>query len=149
MQIILMEKVANLGNLGDVVKVKDGYARNYLIPSGRAKRATAQNKQYFEERRAELERIHAEKLAAAGDLSAKLQGVTLTIARRASVDGRLFGSVSPLDIAEELAKQGITVERSAIRMPAGAVKSVSENHIDIALHSDVAVSITVHVVAEG
>ena len=148
MQVILMEKVINLGGLGDIVKVKDGYARNYLIPQGKAKRATEDNKKVFEAKRHELEAAQAEKLTAAQEKAAKLEGITVQIARKAGVDGRLFGSVSNIDITEALAAQGIEVEKSTIRMPLGPIKVVSETAIEIALHSDVTASITVAVVAE-
>lgn len=148
MQVILMEKVVNLGSLGDVVKVKDGYARNYLIPQGKAKRATEENKKFFEAKRAELEKAQAEKLAAAQEKAGKLEGQTVTIARKAGVDGRLFGSVSNIDIAEALAATGIEVEKSGIRMPMGPLKIVGESQIEVALHTDVTATITVAVVAE-
>ncbi len=148
MQVILMEKVVNLGSLGDVVKVKDGYARNYLIPQGKAKRATEENKKFFEAKRAELEKAQAEKLAAAQEKAGKLEGQTVTIARKAGVDGRLFGSVSNIDIAEALAAQGIEVEKSGIRMPNGPLKMIGEAQFEVALHTDVVATITVAVVAE-
>jgi large subunit ribosomal protein L9 len=147
MQVILMDKVVNLGNLGDVVKVKEGYARNYLIPKGFAKRATADNMKVFEERRAELERIAAEKLAAAQAKAAKLDGTKLEIARKAGVDGRLFGSVSPADIADTLTAQGIEVEKSAVRMPE-LIKTIGEFPLEISLHPDVLANISVVVVGE-
>lgn len=148
MQVILMDKVVNLGGLGDIVKVKDGYARNYLIPQGMAKRATEENKKVFEARRAELEKAQAEKLASAQEKAAKLEGLTLQIAGKAGVDGRLFGSVGNADIAEALAAQGIEIEKSAVRLPLGPMKQIGENQIEIALHSDVVATITVTVVAE-
>ncbi|MDR2093468.1 MAG: 50S ribosomal protein L9 [Azoarcus sp.] len=148
MQIILLEKVGNLGSLGDVVKVKDGYARNYLIPQGLAKRATEANKAEFEARRAELERAQADKLAAAQAESAKLEGLMIQITRKAGMDGRLFGSVSNIDIAEALAAQGFEVERAAIRMPEGHLKQVGDVRVDIVLHADVVVPITVSVLGE-
>ena len=148
MQIILLEKVANLGQLGDIVKVKDGYARNFLIPQGKAKRATEQNRQVFEAKRAELERAQGEKLAAAQGLATKLEGLSLQIARKAGVDGRLFGSVGNADIADALAAQGIEIEKSAVRLPLGPMKQVGENQIEIALHSDVVATIAVVIVAE-
>lgn len=148
MQIILLEKVGKLGSLGDVVKVKDGYARNYLIPHGFAKRATAANKAEFEARRAELERTQAGKLAIAQALGAKLDGLMVQITRKASVDGRLFGSVSNVDVADALAAQGFEIERSAIRMPDGHLKQVGDTKIDIALHADVVVPVTVSVLGE-
>jgi len=148
MQIILMEKVVNLGNLGDLVKVKDGYARNFLIPRGMAKRATPAAKAEFEARRAELEKLAAEKLAAAQGVADKMNGVVVQIARKAGVDGRLFGSVTNADIAEGLKAQGFDVEKASVRMPTGPLKTVSETTIDVALHTDVVAQITVKVVGE-
>ncbi|HEX8987276.1 MAG TPA: 50S ribosomal protein L9 [Rhodocyclaceae bacterium] len=148
MQVILMEKVVNLGGLGDVVKVKDGYARNYLIPQGKAKRATEENKKFFEAKRAELEKAQAEKLAAAQDKAAKLEGQRVEIARKAGVDGRLFGSVSNIDIAEALKTQGIEVDKAEIRLPQGPFKIIGENEVEIGVHTDVTAKITVAVVAE-
>jgi large subunit ribosomal protein L9 len=148
MQVILMEKVANLGNLGDVVKVKDGFARNFLIPQGKAKRATAENLKHFEARRAELERAQNEALAKAQERAAKLEGLKLQIAQKAGVDGRLFGSVTNYDIVEALEKQGHEVERSQVRMPQGPLKQVGETPIEVVLHTDVTVTITVAVVGE-
>ena len=149
MQVILMEKVANLGELGDVVKVKDGFARNFLIPQGKAKRATDANLKAFESRRAELEKAQAEALAAAQSRGAKLDGLTLQITQKAGPDGRLFGSVTNYDIVEALQKQGHEVERSQIRMPQGPLKQVGDFPIEVALHTDVTVSITVSVLGEG
>jgi len=149
MQVILMEKVVNLGNLGDVVKVKDGFARNYLIPHGKAKRATPDNLKAFEARRAELERAQAETLAKAQERAAKLQGLTVQISQKAGVDGRLFGSVGNYDIVEALGKQGIEIERSQVRMPQGPLKQVGEYPIEVALHSDVLATITVSVLGEA
>ena len=148
MQVILMEKLANLGNLGDVVKVKDGYARNYLIPQGKAKRATDENLKAFEVRRAELEKTQAAALVQAQERGAKLDGLTLKIAQKAGVDGRLFGSVTNYDIVEALKAQGVEIERAQVRMPAGALKQVGEFPLQIALHTDVVVTITVAVVGE-
>ncbi len=148
MQIILLEKVVNLGNLGDVVKVKDGYARNYLIPSGRAKRATANNLAEFEARRAELERVAAEKLVAAQAAAGKMEGLMVQITRKAGVDGRLFGSVTNADIADVLVAQGHPVEKAGVRLPNGAIKIVGDNQIEVALHTDVLVSVTVSVLGE-
>ena len=148
MQIILMERVVNLGGLGDVVKVKDGYARNFLIPQGKAKRATEANRKVFEEKRAELERIQAEAVAAAQSEAAKLEGLMLQITRKTGVDGRLFGSVSAHDIAEVLAAQGIQVEKSAIRLPEGPLKSIGDTPVQIALHTDVVATVTVSVLGE-
>ncbi|HLE66980.1 MAG TPA: 50S ribosomal protein L9 [Burkholderiales bacterium] len=148
MQVILMEKLANLGNLGDVVKVKDGYARNYLIPQGKAKRATEVNVKAFEVRRAELEKAQAEALAQAQERGARLDGVTVQIAQKAGVDGRLFGSVTNYDIVEALKSQGHDVERSQVRMPAGPLKQVGEYKLQIALHADVVVTVNVAVLGE-
>ena len=148
MQIILLEKVVNLGNLGDIVKVKDGYARNFLIPQGKAKRATETNLKAFEAKRAELEKAQAEQLAQAQERGAKLEGLMVQISQKAGVDGRLFGSVTNYDIVEALQKQGFEVERSQVRMPTGALKQVGEYPIQIALHTDVVVTITVSVIGE-
>ncbi len=148
MQIILMERVVNLGGLGDIVKVKDGYARNFLIPQGKAKRATDANRKVFEEKRAELERIQAEAIAAAQAQVEKLEGLMLQITRKTGVDGRLFGSVSTHDIAEALAAQGFQVEKSAIRLPEGPLKAVGDTPVQIALHSDVVATVTVSVLGE-
>ena len=149
MQVILMEKLANLGNLGDVVRVKDGYARNYLIPHGKAKRATEANIKAFEVRRAELEKAQAEALAKAQERGAKLDGLTLQVAQKAGVDGRLFGSVTNYDIVEALTKQGLEVERSQVRMPDGPLKQVGDYKLQIALHPDVIAAINVSVVGES
>ncbi|MDR0717534.1 MAG: 50S ribosomal protein L9 [Azoarcus sp.] len=148
MQIILLEKVGKLGSLGDVVKVKDGYARNYLIPHGLAKRATAANKAEFEARRAELERLQADKLSVAQALGEKLAGLMIQITRKAGMDGRLFGSVSNIDVAEALAAQGFEIERAAIRMPDGHLKQIGDIKIDIVLHADVVAPITVSILGE-
>ena len=149
MQVILMEKLVNLGNLGDVVKVKDGFARNFLIPQGKAKRATAENLKAFEMRRAELEKAAAEAVAKARDQAAKLEGLPLQIAQKAGVDGRLFGSVTNIDILDALGKLGHEVERSHIRMPQGPLKQVGDYPIQIALHSDVIATVTVSVLGES
>jgi large subunit ribosomal protein L9 len=149
MQIILLEKVVNLGQLGDVVKVKDGYARNYLIPKGKAKRATEGNLAEFQARRAELERMQAEALATAQAKAARLEGLMVQIAQKAGVDGRLFGSVTNHDIADALGKQGIEVEKGAIRMPSGPLKQVGDHQIEVGLHTDVLATITVSVLGEG
>ncbi len=147
MQVILMEKVVNLGQLGDVVKVKDGYARNFLIPQGKAKRATEANIQAFAERRAELERQQAEKLAEAQARAAKLEGLTVQISQKAGVDGKLFGSVGNVDIVDALKAQGIEVSKSEVRMPAGPIKAIGEYAVELALHTDVVAAVTVNVVA--
>jgi len=148
MQIILLDKVVNLGNLGDIVKVKDGYARNFLIPSGRARRATEEAKAAFEAKRAELEKAAAAKLAECQALGEKLAGTTIKLTQKAGVDGRLFGSVTNSDIAEELVKNGYKVVKSQIRMPLGAIKTVSDSSVSVALHTDVVVDITVSVYGE-
>ena len=149
MQIILMEKVVNLGGLGDVVKVKDGYARNYLLPQGKARRVTPENIALFEAKRAELEKAQAEKLSEAQEKAAKLQGLMVQIARKAGVDGRLFGSVSAADIADALATQGYTVEKTDIRLPNGPLKQIGDVQLEVALHADVVSSITVSVLGES
>lgn len=148
MQIILLEKVANVGNLGEVVKVKAGFARNYLIPHGKAKRATPENLKLLEEKRAELEKAAAEKLAAATELAAQLEGITLRITQKAGVDGRLFGSVGTVDIVDAFKGQGITVEKAAIRMPSGPLKQVGDHPITVALHTDVTAHITISVLGD-
>ncbi|MCK6413295.1 MAG: 50S ribosomal protein L9 [Azonexus sp.] len=148
MQIILLEKVVNLGNLGDVVKVKDGYARNFLIPQRKAKRATPVALAEFEARRADLEKAAAEKLAAAQAEAEKLNGVAVSVARKAGMDGRLFGSVGNADIADALKVAGFTIDKSAVRMPEGPLKTIGEFPLDIALHTDVLATVTVAVVAE-
>jgi large subunit ribosomal protein L9 len=150
MQIILLEKVVNLGGLGDVVKVKDGYARNFLIPGGKARRATAAAIAEFEARRADLEKVQAEKLAAAQAAGAKLDGMTVAISQKAGVDGRLFGSVTNFDIATALNKQGFPqVEKAMVRMPLGPLKAVGEHDVSVALHADVVAQIKVAVSAES
>ncbi len=148
MQIILLEKVVNLGNLGDVVKVKDGYARNFLIPQRMAKRATPAAMAEFEARRAELEKAAAEKLAAAQAVADKMNGTAVSVARKAGMDGRLFGSVGNADIADALKVAGFDVDKAAVRMPEGPLKAIGEFPIEVALHTDVLASITVAVVAE-
>lgn len=148
MEIILMDKVTNLGNLGDVVKVKDGYARNFLIPQGMAKRANKVNIAAFAERKAELEKLSAEKLAAAQARAEKLAGYTVQISQKAGVDGRLFGSVTNIDIAEALTAQGFPVSRAEVRLPEGPFKAVGDYPVTLALHSDVTVDITVAVLGE-
>ena len=148
MQIILLDKVVNLGNLGEIVKVKDGYARNFLIPSGRARRATEAAKAEFEARRKELEKAAAAKLAEAQGLGEKLAGTTLKLTQKAGVDGRLFGSVTNFDIAEELAKGGYKVPKSHVRMPNGPIKVIGDSTVSVALHTDVVVDITVSVYGE-
>ena len=148
MQVILLDKVANLGNLGDIVKVKDGFARNFLIPTKRARRATEAAIQEFQARRAELEKVAAEKLAAAQAAGEKLAGLTVTISPKAGVDGRLFGSVTNHDIAEALGKSGFQVAKAQVRLPNGPLKAVGEFPVNVAAHTDVVVEITVKVVGE-
>ena len=148
MQVILLEKVVNLGGLGDVVKVKDGFARNFLIPQGKAKRATAGNLAEFEGRRAELEKAQSDALAAAQARGASIDGGALKVTRKAGVDGRLFGSVTTYDIAEALQALGHEVERAAVRLPQGPLKAVGDYPIAVALHGDVVVQITVSVLGE-
>jgi len=149
MQIILLDKVVNLGNLGEIVRVKDGYARNFLIPSGRARRATESAKAEFEARRVELEKAAAAKLAESQKLGEKLGGTTIKLTQKAGVDGRLFGSVTNADIAEELVKGGYKVVKSNIRMPNGPIKVVGDTNVGVALHTDVVVEITVSVYGES
>jgi large subunit ribosomal protein L9 len=149
MQVILLEKVVNVGNLGDVVKVKDGYARNFLIPQKMARRATSSAVAEFEVKRAELEKAAAEKLSASQAQGEKLGGMTITIAQKAGVDGRLFGSVGNFDIAEALTKQGFAVEKAQVRLPTGPLKTTGEHPVAVALHTDVVVEITVAVVGEA
>ena len=148
MQIILLEKVVNLGGLGDVVKVKDGYARNFLIPQGKAKRATPANLAEFEKTRATLEKAQSEALSAAQDKGARLDGLMVQVTQKAGVDGRLFGSVTSYDIVEALKGQGFGVERSMIRLPQGPLKTVGDHSIAIALHTDVLAHIKVSVLGE-
>ena len=149
MQVILLEKVAKLGNLGDIVKVKDGYARNYLIPTRLARRATEAAMKEFAERRAELEKAAAAKLAAAQALGEQLSGKTVRIAQKAGVDGRLFGSVTNADVAEALTKAGLAIQKSQVRMPNGPLKTVGEFTVSVAPHGDVVVDVTVQVVAQA
>jgi large subunit ribosomal protein L9 len=149
MQVILLEKVANLGNLGDVVRVKDGYARNFLIPTRQARRATDAAIKEFADRRAELERVAAEKLSAAQAVGAQIEGRTVRIAQKAGVDGRLFGSVTNYDIAEALGKAGIAVSKAQVRMPNGPLKTVGEYSVTVAPHTDVVSTLTVQVVAQA
>ncbi|MBU6193257.1 MAG: 50S ribosomal protein L9 [Burkholderiales bacterium] len=148
MQVILLEKVANLGNLGDIVRVKDGYARNFLIPTKRARRATDAAIAEFEAKRAELERLAAEKLSAAQAVGEKLSGLRLSISQKAGVDGRLFGSVTNHDIAESLKGSGFDIAKAQVRMPNGPLKTVGEFTVSVAAHTDVVVDITIVVVGE-
>jgi large subunit ribosomal protein L9 len=147
MQIILLDKVGKLGNLGDVVNVKAGYARNFLIPTKQARRATTAAIAEFEQRRADLEKAAAVKLAAAQALGEQLSGKTVRIAQKAGVDGRLFGSVTNADVAEALTKMGLAIQKSQVRMPNGPLKNVGDHSVSVAPHGDVAVDVTVQVVA--
>jgi large subunit ribosomal protein L9 len=149
MQVILLDKVVNLGVLGEIVKVKDGYARNFLIPSGRARRATEANKAEFDAKRIELEKAAAAKLAESQAQGEKLSGTTVKLTQKAGVDGRLFGSVTNHDIADELNKQGYKVAKSQVRMPNGPIKTVGDSTVSVALHTDVVVDITVTVYGES
>jgi large subunit ribosomal protein L9 len=148
MQIILLDKVVNVGNLGDIVKVKDGFARNFLIPTGKARRATASAKAEFEAKRVELEKAAAAKLAESQAQGEKLAGKTFKLTQKAGVDGRLFGSVTNQDIADSLEKEGFKVAKSAIRLPNGPIKTVGDNTVSVSLHTDVTVDITVTVYGE-
>ena len=149
MQVILLDKVVNLGVLGEIVKVKDGYARNFLIPSGRARRATEANKAEFEAKRVELEKAAAAKLTEAQAQGEKLGGTAVKLTQKAGVDGRLFGSVTNQDIADELNKQGYKMAKSQVRMPSGPIKTVGDSTVSVALHTDVVVDITVTVYGES
>ena len=148
MQVILLEKIVNLGGLGDVVKVRDGFARNYLIPHGKAKRATPANVAEFERRRVELEQAQADALAKAQEKAAKLEGLMVQITQKAGVDGKLFGSVTNVDVSEALKAQGFDIPKAAIRMPEGPLKTVGGHPLKIALHADVVVTVTVSVLGE-
>jgi len=148
MQIILLEKVANLGTLGDIVKVKAGYARNFLIPTGKAKRATEANKAEFEQRRAELEKAANEILSATQERASKLEGLMVQVTQKAGVDGRLFGSVTNYDISEALKAQGFEVAKGSVRLPNGPLKQVGDYDIVLDLHTDVKANIKVSVLGE-
>ena len=148
MQVILMDKVVNLGNLGDVVKVKDGFARNFLIPTGRARRATQANMEAFAAQKAELERVAAEKLADAQRRGEQMEGLSVTVSQKAGVDGRLFGSISNADIADALKAQGHEVTKAEVRLPEGPFKAIGEYSVVLGLHHDVTANITVVVVGE-
>lgn len=149
MQVILLEKVVNLGDLGEVVRVRNGYARNYLIPKKIARRATPEALKEFEQRRAELEKAQADRLAAAEKVSAKLNGTTLKVAQKAGVDGRLFGSVTTMDIAAALAAEGYEgIQKAQIRLADGAIKAVGEFPVQVVLHADVVADITLQVQGE-
>lgn len=150
MQIILLEKVVNLGNLGEIVRVKDGFARNFLIPTGAARRATESAKAEFEAKRAELEKAAAEKLAAAQAEGEKLAAAgSIKLAQKAGVDGRLFGSVTNGDISAELNKQGYKVVKSQVRLPNGPIKTIGDTTVSVSLHTDVVVDVTVSVYGDA
>jgi len=149
MQIILLEKIANVGDLGDVVKVRQGYARNYLIPQGKAKRATPENLKAIEDKRSELEQAATERLAAARALAERLEGMAIQVTQKAGVDGRLFGSVTNIDIVDALKSQGVEIERSMIRMSAGPLKQIGDYPLTVALHTDVVAHINVSVRGES
>jgi len=148
MQVILLEKVVNLGELGEVVKVREGFARNFLIPQGKAKRATPENIAEIERRRSELEQAQAALLSQAQERAAKLEGLTVKISQKAGVDGKLFGSVTNVDVADALKREGYDVPKAAIRMPQGPLKQIGDHPLKIALHSDVVVTVTVSVLGE-
>lgn len=149
MEVILLEKLANLGTLGDVVKVKAGFARNYLLPQGKARRATPANIAEFEARREDLEKAQAQALAAAQERAGKLEGLMLQITRKAGVDGKLFGSVTNFDIAEALEAAGHEVPKASIRMPQGPLKTIGDHDIAVALHTDIVIDIKVSVLGEA
>ncbi len=149
MQVILLEKIAHLGDLGDIVKVKDGYGRNFLIPQGHAKRATKQAVAEFEARRAELEKAQAERVAAAQEVASQLNGREIVITSKCGVDGRLFGSVTNADIAEAVGKLGFQIKKSQVRTPLGAIKATGDYVITIGLLSDITADVTVKVVPEA
>jgi large subunit ribosomal protein L9 len=148
MQIILLEKIANLGDLGDTVNVRAGYGRNYLIPGGHALPATEANLAEFESRRAELEKNAADKLVAAEARKASIDGLSVTIARKAGDEGKLFGSVGTTDIAEAITAAGAEVDRAEIRLPEGVFRATGDYEVGVHLHSDVDATVTVSVVAE-
>ena len=148
MEVILLQKIENLGNLGDKVKVKPGYGRNYLIPQGKAKAATAANIAEFEQRRVELEKLAGDQIASAQRRKAQLEGKAITINAKAGQEGKLFGSVGTVDIAEALTNDGVKVERKEVRMPQGPIRVAGEHKVDIHLHTDVNVEISIIVVAE-
>ncbi len=149
MEVILLEKIANLGNLGDRVTIKSGYGRNYLVPQGKAVAATANKIVEFEARRAELEKAAAEKLSAAQKLGTELSKLEVVISHKAGDEGRLFGSVGTINIAEAITAAGITVEKHQIRLPHGTIRHIGDYSIDINLHSDVIVTLSIKVAAEA
>lgn len=148
MEVILLQKVENLGNLGDKVKVRAGYGRNFLIPQGKAKPATARNLEEFEKRRAELEKLAVEHLTLAQQRKGELEGKVITIRSKAGQEGKLFGSVGTVDIAEAVTAAGVKLERKEVRMPQGPIRTAGEHKVEVHLHTDVNVEITVNVIAE-
>ena len=148
MEVILLQKVANLGNIGDKVKVKPGYGRNFLLPSGKAALATAANLRKFEERRSELEKAAADSLSSAQSRAKQLEGFKLELHAKAGTEGKLFGSVGTADIAEALTKGGIEIERSEVRLPGGPIRLIGEHHVKLHLHSDVEIDLPVQITAE-
>ena len=148
MEVILLQKVANLGNIGDKVKVKPGYGRNFLLPSGKAALATSTNLKKFEERRAELEKLAADSLTSAQSRAKQLEGFTLNLHAKAGTEGKLFGSVGTADISEALTKAGIAIERSEVRLPGGPIRLMGEHHVKLHLHSDVEIDLPVVITAE-
>ncbi|MGB5104959.1 MAG: 50S ribosomal protein L9 [Steroidobacteraceae bacterium] len=148
MEVILLQKVANLGNIGDKVKVKPGYGRNYLLPQGKAAMCTAANLAKFEERRAEFEKLAADELSSAKLRAGQLEGFKLTLTAKAGGEGKLFGSIGTSDIAEALSEAGIRIERSEVRLQSGPIRLVGEHHVKLHLHTDVVIDLPVEVVAE-
>jgi large subunit ribosomal protein L9 len=148
MEVILLQKVANLGNIGDKVKVKPGYGRNFLLPSGKAALATSANLRKFEERRSELEKAAADSLSSAQSRARQLEGFKLELHAKAGTEGKLFGSVGTADIAEALTKGGIEIERSEVRLPGGPIRLIGEHHVKLHLHSDVEIDLPVQITAE-
>jgi large subunit ribosomal protein L9 len=148
MEVILLQKVANLGSIGDKVKVKPGYGRNYLLPQGKAALCTAANLKKFEERRAELEKLAADELESAKLRAGQLEGFKLSLAAKAGTEGKLFGSVGTADIAEAVTKAGIRIERSEVRLPGGPIRLVGEHHVKLHLHTDIEIELPVTIVAE-
>ena len=148
MQVILLEKIVNLGNLGDMVTVKPGYARNYLVPQGLATVATAENIKLFEERRLELEKASADKLQAAQGRAEELEGQSVEIASRASDEGKLFGSVGVIEIADAFSAKGLELNKSEIQLPEGPIKAIGEYEVAVSVHPEVHFEVNVVVVAE-
>jgi large subunit ribosomal protein L9 len=148
MEVILLQKVANLGNIGDKVKVKPGYGRNFLLPSGKAALATSTNLKKFEERRVEFEKLAADSLTSAQSRAKQLEGFKLNLHAKAGTEGKLFGSVGTADISEALTRAGIAIERSEVRLPGGPIRLMGEHHVKLHLHSDVEIDLPVVITAE-